>query len=79
MNSEGAVAQALGSGEVLQEEGWTMFTHSSAKAAKAAAVARKGYTFTFDAGDGFIGRVKFCEWRNRVICTTVTPDGTVIV
>ena len=56
-----------------------MFTHSSARAAKAAAVARKGYTFTFDAGNGFVGRVKFCEWRNRVICATVTPDGTVIV
>ena len=56
-----------------------MFSHSSFKAAKAAAVARKGVTFTFDAGDGFVGRVIFCNWRNRVVCTSVAPDSTVIV
>lgn len=55
-----------------------MFTHSSAKAAKAAAVARKGIDFTFDSGDGFVTWVRFCTVRGRLVFRTVTPDGTVI-
>ena len=57
------------------------FTHTSYKAAIADVKRRKAAAGVarWDAGNGFVAEAYWCEWRKRVVQTTITPAGMRIV
>lgn len=55
----------------------TLMTYQEAK--KAANKKAPNVVFTGDAGSGCTFEVYFCDWRNRQIWTTITPNGVRII
>ena len=40
--------------------------------------AKVSQVVVWDAGDGFVGRGYWCQWRKRIVTEVVTPSGVVM-